>query len=236
MSKIRLEEILKEKCKESGISIQELANKIGMSYSGLYSTLKNDTLKVSTLESIAEVLKVSILDIIISRYQVNDGPNFGWTCDNFIRDPQNSIVAERFSTVSEKLDYYKDVFFTEVFSIDDYDTQMAAEMVYPFKHPDRPKYVFKKDNKLKFPDIPLNVRWLPYSKWPEIFKKEVRSFEYLFESFYFLIFYHNKLHIIDYLNEGLIIDSEVLTYYNKWLLLKDKSVLLNTSQYYPYGE
>ena len=52
-----IEEKIKELCYERKLTIPQLAENIGMSKS-FYSTLKNDSLKVSTLLKIAEVFKV----------------------------------------------------------------------------------------------------------------------------------------------------------------------------------
>lgn len=50
---------IRELCTERGISIPQLAEKIGVSKS-FYTSLKNETLSVSTLEKIADVLEVPI--------------------------------------------------------------------------------------------------------------------------------------------------------------------------------
>jgi transcriptional regulator with XRE-family HTH domain len=52
-------EIIKELAKQKGLSIKKLGDEIGMSDSGLYTAFINNTLKIDTLEKIAEVLGVS---------------------------------------------------------------------------------------------------------------------------------------------------------------------------------
>lgn len=52
-----------ELCGKKGISIPQLAEKIGMSRS-LYKTLKNKSLKVETLQKIADTLNVDIEEFL----------------------------------------------------------------------------------------------------------------------------------------------------------------------------
>lgn len=54
-----IEEKIKELCYDRKLTIPQLAEKIGMSKS-FYSTLKNDSLKVSTLTKIADVLEAPV--------------------------------------------------------------------------------------------------------------------------------------------------------------------------------
>ena len=49
-------------CDEKRISIPELSEKIGLSKTGLYKSIANKTMKVDTLEKIAETLGVSIYE------------------------------------------------------------------------------------------------------------------------------------------------------------------------------
>jgi transcriptional regulator with XRE-family HTH domain len=56
----QLEGIIKELAKEKRYSIRQLCKKIEISETGLYKTLKNNTLKVETLQKIADVLEVPI--------------------------------------------------------------------------------------------------------------------------------------------------------------------------------
>ncbi|MEI6884808.1 MAG: helix-turn-helix transcriptional regulator [Bacteroidota bacterium] len=51
---------IKEYCDQNGLSIPELAEKIGISKPGLYRSIQEETMKVETLEKIANTLKVPI--------------------------------------------------------------------------------------------------------------------------------------------------------------------------------
>lgn len=51
---------IKEACKLRGISIRTLSEKIGMSFTGLYKAMSNDTFRVNTLKKIANTLELPI--------------------------------------------------------------------------------------------------------------------------------------------------------------------------------
>ena len=53
-------ELIKNLCIEKKITIPELSERIGMSKAGLYTTIKNQTISVTILEKIAEVLEVPV--------------------------------------------------------------------------------------------------------------------------------------------------------------------------------
>lgn len=59
---------IQEIARERGLTILEVAEKIGMS-NGLYRTLRNKSLKVETLEKIAKVLNVDIEDFFWEQSQ-----------------------------------------------------------------------------------------------------------------------------------------------------------------------
>lgn len=54
---------IRDLCYEKRMTIPQLAEKIGMSNS-FYTTLKNGTLKLSTLQKIADVLEVQMIDLL----------------------------------------------------------------------------------------------------------------------------------------------------------------------------
>ena len=57
----QIREIVEKKLKEKEISILTLCKKIGITQQGYYSIFKNKSLKIKTLQSIAEVLEVPII-------------------------------------------------------------------------------------------------------------------------------------------------------------------------------
>ena len=62
------------RCNSAGLNIREVAEKIGMTYSGLYAALRNNTLKVETLERIAYLLKIDVADFFYNESDfITDG-------------------------------------------------------------------------------------------------------------------------------------------------------------------
>lgn len=55
-----IKNIIKNICEGKKISLPDLAKKIGMSKAGFYTSLNNNTIKVDTLQKIADVLEVDI--------------------------------------------------------------------------------------------------------------------------------------------------------------------------------
>ncbi len=53
---------IKDLSSEKNISLKHLAVKIGLSEQGLHSSIRNETLKIDTLEKIASALGVSVCD------------------------------------------------------------------------------------------------------------------------------------------------------------------------------
>lgn len=54
-------ENIKQIAKDKGVTLSDLAAKIDMTESGMYAMFRNNSIKISTLEKISEVLNVSIL-------------------------------------------------------------------------------------------------------------------------------------------------------------------------------
>jgi len=63
--------------RRENISIPKLAERVGMSKRGLYASIRNETLSVSTLERIAEALNVSITEFLDEKSGLsqNDTPS-----------------------------------------------------------------------------------------------------------------------------------------------------------------
>jgi len=53
---------IEELCAERGISLIDLAKKIDISPPGLYRSIKNESMKIATMEKIAHALRVPIFD------------------------------------------------------------------------------------------------------------------------------------------------------------------------------
>jgi transcriptional regulator with XRE-family HTH domain len=57
---MNVDKVIKDVCKEKGISIEKLADKIGMAFSTLYYAMEKNSLKVSTLIKISKALEIPI--------------------------------------------------------------------------------------------------------------------------------------------------------------------------------
>lgn len=68
MSDLQIGKQIKELAKKSDITIKDLCKKIEMTESGFNIALKNNTLKIETLQKIAKVLKVDISYFFINEY------------------------------------------------------------------------------------------------------------------------------------------------------------------------
>jgi len=78
---------IKEIAKSKGITIKNLAINIGMTEQGLYAAMKNNTLKINTLNKIADFLKVSSFSIL------NDSIRFPFPNYIFNVDENGNFIA-----------------------------------------------------------------------------------------------------------------------------------------------
>ena len=62
MAEIQIESKIKELSKKQGLSIRQLCQKIDITENGLSKTFKNNSLKVETLQKVANILQVDIRD------------------------------------------------------------------------------------------------------------------------------------------------------------------------------
>lgn len=67
---------IKEICKEKGISLQDLSNKLGINYQSLHSIMTGNP-KLETLQNIADKLDVSIKDLFPDENNSITCPNCG---------------------------------------------------------------------------------------------------------------------------------------------------------------
>ena len=208
--------IIRSLCKSKGVSLKELANKISMTENGLQRILKTNSTKIETLEKIADVLKVEIIDFFEPQMVETD-----IVFTEFVNDVHNEVMCKRFNSFLDKLNYYKDDFIFTIFPPSGHYYEMMyfnieKRLRFPFNHPSKPKYVFKNSDGASFPKIPNNIRRIPFSKWPTEFNWFISENILLLEAFYFPVFHSNLLNIVDYLNDGMINNKEVLKYWEEW--------------------
>jgi len=219
--------IIRDICKAKNISLRELAKKISISENGLQRILKTNSTKIETLEKIADVLGIDIIEFFYPQGLI---PDDDIVFTSFIKDSASAVLCKRYKKFSEKLSYYMDFFFFDVFPPENNyrdKNDISMKLRYPFKHLSKPKYVFKRKDKSVYPKIPNNIRELPFSRWPEEFQKQVKENNFLLESFYFPVFYFNLLNVIDFLNEGVLEDKELIHYWNEWQKMENEAELVS---------
>jgi len=83
-------EKIKELCEIQRVTIPQLAEKIGMSKGGLYSSIENGSMKVDSLEKIADVFKVPISVFFNEAYKSTESI----ALDKVIMDLMESIRSK----------------------------------------------------------------------------------------------------------------------------------------------
>jgi transcriptional regulator with XRE-family HTH domain len=96
---VNLSQQIKKACREQGINIQQLAKRPGvdMSTSGLYAALANNSLKVTTLEAIANELSMPVESFFAGSKPMNE-------FQEQIKNLQTQLKdRERIAELSEKM-------------------------------------------------------------------------------------------------------------------------------------
>lgn len=203
---------IKRTCQARNISIRDLAKEIGMSFSGLYASLNNNTLKVSALQDISKYLNVPITELIDENiYNTN-----GSLSDYY----SNWIVAlsiNRYIKLFDKLNYLRDIFIGEVV----FNIKFVQVPSYPFIIPGKPEKLLSNEESISLEIISDNRVGIPYSRLNDSEQGVFQKCDYLFEGFYFTIFYTNRFNINDYMSEILINDTELVKYWESWQKIKD---------------
>lgn len=88
---------IKKLAKDKNISLKELADKINMTEGGFFQSFRNETLKVSALEKISDVLNVPI------NYFFDDEKDFDNSNNGLLKDKIKELQSE----LSEKNKYIK---------------------------------------------------------------------------------------------------------------------------------
>lgn len=218
--------IIRDLCTVRKITLKELSKRVEISEMGLQRILKTNNIKIDVLEKIADVLDVPVMEFFYPHALM---PDDDIIFIDFIEDIVPAVLCKRNKKFSDKLSYYMDYFFLNIFPPDSHHRhilEIGMKLRYPFKHLSKPKYVFKRKDKSVYPKITNNIRELPFSHWPKEYQKQVKENNFLLESFYFPVFYFNLLNVVDYLNEGLLGDNELTLYWNEWQKIENEAVLL----------
>jgi len=224
--------IIRPLCKSKGMTLKTLSKELNISEPGLQRMLRTNTTKIETLEKIADVLGVNIIEFFYPQGLIPNNDDIIFT--SFVKDSVSAILCKRYKKFSEKLSYYMDNFLLNIFPPENYyrdKNDISIKLRYPFKHISKPKYVFKRKDKSVYPKIPNNIRELPFSLWPEEYQKQIKENNFLLESFYFPVFYFNLLNIVDYLNEGILEDKELIQYWEQWQKVEKEAKIVSLPLY-----
>lgn len=203
-------EKIKSICQEQNISIQALAEKVGMSFSGLYSTMKKDTLKISTLFKISDVLQVPVNELLFTR-EINQSIKTNLSFLHHLDFSMIETLGNRYEKFSDQLDYLLDYYIYFI--------------VNSIRSNYRPRY--NGENKLQIDylvtlgqfeaikEISAELLLNPFSKWRPDRQILIKESKILYW-FYFPIFDANYMRITSYIEDGMIKNKEILRYYKEW--------------------
>ena len=202
-----IEKNIRYYCGIKNISIPELAKKIEMSFSGLYSSIRNDTLKTKTLQKIADVFNIKVYDLFYEKENTTIS-----SIKNFMDYPLLDFLSKRTSSLNEKIAFYKDYFIWSILQ----NLPEFLEVGPPFPDRNKQDTLLSQNEFHQIQSIPLKTREIPYSQWQTEYKSIIDNTNILIESFYFIMFYYNFLNITDYLNDNMINKGEINIYWKRW--------------------
>jgi transcriptional regulator with XRE-family HTH domain len=202
-------EKIKKACNEQNISIRELSEKIGMSFSGLYAALNNDTLKVNTLLKIGKELQLSVNDFFGDQKTINLLTNNSFL--DYYEFDLIIVLSNRYSKFTEKISFFKDYFIW--FTIK--EIANGYKVKYPRSIKDAHCTLITNDKLKKLKGLIPKIQNIPFSKWDTEDAKLVSESWILF-GFYFPIFEKNFMNIMEYLEDDMIKDKEILKFWKVW--------------------
>jgi DNA-binding Xre family transcriptional regulator len=208
--------IIRDICKEKRISLRELSNEIGITENGLQLIMKSNNAKFDIIEKIAKVLKVNILafvDFELLEYDFKQ--QFQFDIPSYlILDEKITFLAKRYSRFSEIIELYKDYYlFCIVRAIKE-----GFEPEYKCVNKEFSGKVIMNDQYLATItriDDEVGLDRVPFCKLNAIHKDKITN-TLVFDGFYFPIFDINFKNINDYLEDGLINETEILEYWKAW--------------------
>ena len=213
-----IEKNIRNLCSKENISITELSEKIGMSFSGLYSSLRNDTLKAKTLQKIADILKVSPAAFF------DEGIN-----STFKTEPLDNelvtMLSNRYDSYLEKINTLKDYYIWKyVRAIIDMNRNSPGKDIilpFPVQYKEGPELLLTPQQAEQIALIisPEDLT-IPYSKWPDSRQGLVKSTRML-EGFYFIMFKDNIFQITNLMTDGLLTEPEIKKYWDKWSMVRN---------------
>jgi len=207
-----LELKIKEVLVQENKTMKWLADEIGYSRQGLTNGLSNKTIKYGTLEKIADVLNLRTFLAFPPKGGDKDDPKF---IDTFLDGVDMRIalmLCSRYNRFSDRLDCIKDYFVWDV--LDSIILGYMPRYTSPFSANKEPLLTDKQFNHIK-EKLPSGLKEKPFSNWSEEPAKIINSTS-IFKAFYFTIFKKNYMNIIQYIEDDMIKDNEILKYWKEW--------------------
>lgn len=209
-----LENTILDLLEKKGEPFNWLADKIGYSRQGLKNGLVNKTIKFESLEKIADVLNVPVQVLI-------EKPSEIQTVDitEFYSNRIVKLSVNRYSKLSDKLNYLKDIYIGEII----WKIKNHLIPTYPFSLPDKPANLLNSHEEIQYFVTLSNLAIdTPFSKMNDNIKDYLSGLKYLQEGFYYPVFFLNLYSITEYLSDEVLLDTELIYYWQSWQAVKDK--------------
>jgi len=200
-------EKIKKVCQDKNISIRDLAKEIGMSFSGLYASLNNDTLKVSTLIQIADVLKMPVINFFGVRKTLDE-----MLGNTFLDNETVILLSKRHDKFMDQISFIKDFYVLSV--MNDIQRGKIPTSYAKDQEGNNINLLTQSEYDTLF-DVGESLSSTPFSKWKSGWRDYVLG-SHLLDEFYRVIFDTNYLNVREYLSDGFIKDTEILRYWNKY--------------------
>lgn len=199
--------VIKSILGEKNKTFNWLADQIGYSRQGLKSGLVNRTIKLESLEKVAEVLDVDVYEFFLGA-----DLDFQISLENFFENRFLKFVSKKYKTFYEKLALYKDVFIWKVLTL----SISGGNILFPYINPIKWSNPIPDDDKQKISNLPAELVNKPYTQWGLNKQIEFRNEFRIVEVFYDMIFESNFFNITDLMEDGIIKDREMIGYHKNW--------------------
>ncbi len=208
--------LIKDLCKNRGITLNELSIRSGVSYQGLLRILRTNNTTIESLEKIAQVLKVSPVAFFGERNENETEP-----LDNELV----TMLSNRYDSYLEKINTLKDYYIWKyVRAIIDMNRNSPGKDIilpFPVQYKEGPELLLTPQQAEQIALIisPEDLT-IPYSKWPDTRQGLIKSTRML-EGFYFIMFSDNIFQITNLMTDGLLTEPEIKRYWDKWSMVRN---------------
>ena len=205
--------LIKELCKQRGISLSELSERSGVSYTGITRILRTNNTTIESLEKISKILKVSPAAFL---YKENYGGNMTITLNNDLV----TMLCNRYDSYFEKINTLKDYYIWKHVNFIIRENRnypgKDIKLAFPIRYKGGPETLLTLEQTMQIEGvISLSDISIPYSKWPSTMQGLIKT-THMLEGFYFILFTDNIFQIKNLMTDGLISNTEIKKYWEKW--------------------